>query len=78
MLADEWDVAADVWSVTSWNELARDGVDHERAALRDPDGDHGDPYVTQTLAQSQGPFVAVSDFMRAVPEQIRAWVRVRT
>jgi pyruvate dehydrogenase E1 component len=74
MLAEEWDVAADVWSVTSWNELARDGVDHERSALRDPDGEHGEPYVTQALAQSQGPFVAVSDFMRAVPEQIRAWV----
>ncbi|WP_299577004.1 pyruvate dehydrogenase (acetyl-transferring), homodimeric type [uncultured Williamsia sp.] len=74
MLADEWDVAADVWSVTSWNELAREGVDHERAVLRDPDGEHGDPYVTQALAQSLGPFVAVSDFMRAVPEQIRAWV----
>ncbi|GAA2070565.1 pyruvate dehydrogenase (acetyl-transferring), homodimeric type [Williamsia deligens] len=74
LLAEEWDVSADVWSVTSWNELARDGVAHERANLREPDGDHGQAYVTQALGQSEGPFVAVSDFMRAVPEQIRAWV----
>jgi pyruvate dehydrogenase E1 component len=78
MLAAEWDVAADVWSVTSWGELNRDGVAVERAKLRHPDRPPGVPYVTEVLskalADSAGPVVAVSDWMRAVPEQIRQWV----
>lgn len=74
MLADEWDVAADVWSVTSWGELNRDGVEAERERLRHPDRPDRVPYVTQALAKANGPFIAVSDWMRAVPEQIRPWV----
>jgi pyruvate dehydrogenase E1 component len=74
LLADEWDVAADVWSVTSWGELNRDGVAVERARLRHPDREPGVPYVTQALAEATGPVIAVSDWMRAVPEQIRPWV----
>ena len=45
LLADEWDVAADVWSVTSWNELNRDGVEIEKQRLRHPDRPAGTPYV---------------------------------
>jgi pyruvate dehydrogenase E1 component len=74
MLAAEWDVAADVWSVTSWGELNRDGVSVERARLRHPDQPAGTPYVTGVLADAAGPVIAVSDWMRAVPEQIRQWV----
>lgn len=74
MLAAEWDVAADVWSVTSWGELNRDGVAVDRARLRYPDRQAGVPYVTQALSDAVGPVVAVSDWMRAVPEQIRPWV----
>jgi len=74
MLAAEWDVAADVWSVTSWGELNRDGVSVEKARLRHPDRQAGVPYVTQALADAEGPVIAVSDWMRAVPEQIRPWV----
>jgi pyruvate dehydrogenase E1 component len=74
MLAAEWDVAADVWSVTSWGELNRDGVAVERARLRHPDQPAGTAYVTRALADAAGPVVAVSDWMRAVPEQIRQWV----
>jgi pyruvate dehydrogenase E1 component len=74
MLAAEWDVAADVWSVTSWGELNRDGVAVDRARLRHPDRPAGIPYVTQALSNATGPVVAVSDWMRAVPEQIRPWV----
>ncbi|OBH07128.1 MULTISPECIES: pyruvate dehydrogenase (acetyl-transferring), homodimeric type [unclassified Mycobacterium] len=74
MLAAEWDVAADVWSVTSWGELNRDGVGVERARLRHPDQPAATPYVTRALAGAEGPVVAVSDWMRAVPEQIRPWV----
>jgi pyruvate dehydrogenase E1 component len=74
LLAADWDVAADVWSVTSWGELNRDGVDIERAKLRHPDRDAPVPYVARALADATGPVVAVSDWMRAVPEQIRPWV----
>jgi pyruvate dehydrogenase E1 component len=74
MLAAEWDVAADVWSVTSWGELNRDGVSVEKAKLRHPDRPADVPYVTQALADAAGPVIAVSDWMRAVPEQIRPWV----
>ncbi|CAM5676549.1 pyruvate dehydrogenase (acetyl-transferring), homodimeric type [Mycolicibacterium aubagnense] len=74
MLSADWDVAADVWSVTSWGELNRDGVAIDRHALRHPDQQAGVPYVTAKLANTAGPVVAVSDWMRAVPEQIRPWV----
>ena len=74
MLAEHWDVAADVWSVTSWNELHRDGLAVEKALLRHPERAAAVPLVTQLLGNSAGPVVAVSDWMRAVPEQIRPWV----
>jgi len=74
MLAAEWDVAADVWSVTSWGELNRDGLAIEKEKLRYPDRPARVPYVTQVFADTRGPAVAVSDWMRAVPEQIRPWM----
>jgi pyruvate dehydrogenase E1 component len=74
LLAADWDVAADVWSVTSWGELNREGLDIEKETLRHPDHSPRVPYVKQALAGARGPVVAVSDWMRAVPEQIRPWV----
>ncbi|MDF2712682.1 MAG: pyruvate dehydrogenase, partial [Nonomuraea muscovyensis] len=74
MLAEKWDVAADVWSVTSWGELNRDGVALEKERLRYPDRQVGEAYVTKALANAAGPVVAVSDWMRGVPELIRPWV----
>nr|WP_245679485.1 pyruvate dehydrogenase (acetyl-transferring), homodimeric type [Actinomadura hibisca] len=74
LLAEDWGVAADVWSATSWNELARDAAATDRWNLLNPDAEPRTPYVTQKLADAQGPIVAVSDFMRAVPDQIAQWV----
>jgi len=74
LLGQDWDVAADVWSVTSWGELNRDGVAVEKQRLRHPDQPAATPYVTKALESTAGPVVAVSDWMRAVPEQIRPWV----
>ena len=74
LLAERWDVAADVWSVTSWGELNRDGLAVEKQLLRHPELEAPTPYVTQVLKKTAGPAVAVSDWMRAVPEQIRPWV----
>ena len=74
LLADEWGVAADLWSVTSWNELARDAIDAERDALLHPGDAVRTPFVTSQLEGVDGPIVAVSDFQRAVPLQIAQWV----
>ncbi|MGO1538255.1 MAG: pyruvate dehydrogenase (acetyl-transferring), homodimeric type [Leucobacter sp.] len=74
MLREEWDVAADVWSVTSWGELQRDGVAAEHHNFLHPEEDPKTPYLTDKLASAEGPVVAVSDWSTAVPEQIRAFV----
>jgi pyruvate dehydrogenase E1 component len=74
MLAEEWGVAADVWSVTSWNELARDAVAAEEWALLHPSEQAPVPYVTDKLKEAEGPFVAVSDYQRAVPYQLAKWI----
>lgn len=74
LLADDWGVAADVWSVTSWTELRRDGIAAEEHNFLNPDEQERVPYVTQKLSGSDGPFVAVTDFMHAVPDQIRQFV----
>ena len=74
LLLDDWGVAADVWSVTSWNELRRDGLDADRDALLDPASEPRVPWVTQVLRDRPGPVIAVSDYLRAVQDQIREWV----
>ncbi|WP_104178159.1 pyruvate dehydrogenase (acetyl-transferring), homodimeric type [Cryobacterium sp. Y50] len=74
LLADDWGVSADVWSVTSWTELRRDGLAAEEYNFLNPDNEPRIPYVTSKLEGAAGPFVAVSDFMHAVPDQIRQFV----
>jgi pyruvate dehydrogenase E1 component len=74
ILRDEWGVQADTWSVTSWNELARDAVAAEQWNLLNPGESPRTPYVSDKLADVAGPVVAVSDYMRAVPLQIARWV----
>ncbi|MFC7220583.1 pyruvate dehydrogenase (acetyl-transferring), homodimeric type [Streptomyces polyrhachis] len=74
MLAEEWGVKADVWSATSWNELRREAVDADRFNFLHPDEDKRVPYVTSKLADAPGPKVAVSDWMKSVPDQIARWV----
>lgn len=72
MLAADWGVAASVYSVTSWSELARDGIRADRAALLSPGSPEEVPFVTSVL--NSDATVAVSDFQRGVQEQIRAYV----
>ncbi|MFI1578811.1 pyruvate dehydrogenase (acetyl-transferring), homodimeric type [Embleya sp. NPDC020630] len=74
LLAQDWNVVADVWSVTSWNELRRDAVAAEEHNLLHPEAEPHIPYVTRVLDGRPGPVVAVSDWMRAVPDQISRWV----
>ncbi|GAA5184475.1 pyruvate dehydrogenase (acetyl-transferring), homodimeric type [Rugosimonospora acidiphila] len=74
LLAQDWGVAADVWSATSWTELRRDAEQTEEYNLLHPADDPKVPYVTSALVNEPGPVVAVSDFMRAVPDLIARWV----
>ncbi|WP_020422490.1 pyruvate dehydrogenase (acetyl-transferring), homodimeric type [Amycolatopsis sp. ATCC 39116] len=74
MLAEEWGVRAAVWSATSWSELRREAVEIDRDNLLHPGDSPRVPYVTQALSGATGPVVAVSDWMRAVPDLIRPWV----
>ncbi|MGZ5408314.1 MAG: transketolase-like TK C-terminal-containing protein, partial [Aeromicrobium sp.] len=74
ILEDEFGVHGDVWSVTSWNELARDAVETEKWNLNHPGEYSRIPYITRKLMESESVTVAVSDYMRAVPDQIARWV----
>jgi pyruvate dehydrogenase E1 component len=74
LLAQDWGVAADVWSATSWTELRRDAVRTEEFNLLHPAEEAQVPYVTTALTGQPGPVVAVSDFMRAVPDLIARWI----
>ena len=74
LLAEDWGVAAEAWSATSWTELRREALRCDEWNLLHPDEDHRVPYVTQALEGSAGPVVAVSDWIRAVPDQIARWV----
>jgi pyruvate dehydrogenase E1 component len=74
LLADAWSVQAEVWSVTSWVELHRDGLRCDEHHLMHP-GDAGRiAFVTRQLGDRSGPTIAVSDYQRAVQELIRPWV----
>lgn len=72
MLRDDWGIEAQVWSVTSFTELQRDAIACERASrLGEPTAE---PYVATALRGSQGPVIAATDYVRALPELIRAYV----
>jgi pyruvate dehydrogenase E1 component len=74
MLAEEHDVSADVWSATSYQQLRADALDSERWNRLHPEEPRREPFVAKTLAGIEGPVVAVSDSMKAVPDQIARWV----
>ena len=75
VLEKQYKVAADVWSVTSYKELNRDGLDCERYNLLHPGKEKKVPFVTQQLESAKdGVFVASSDYMKILPDSIRSWV----
>jgi len=74
LLEAEFGVPADVFSVTSFSELRREALDAERWNLLHPGQAPRTPYVQELLAGQSGPFVAATDYMRTVPDQIRQWV----
>ena len=75
LLLEDWDISADVYSVTSFTELRRDGLDCERLQLLNPaDTNPKKPYITSLLEQTQGPIVVSTDYMKTYGDQIRAFV----
>jgi pyruvate dehydrogenase E1 component len=73
MLEENYDVAADVWSITSYKELYRDGHAVERWNILHPSSEPKVPYVTSCLADAPGVFVAASDYVKALPDSISRW-----
>ena len=74
LLAEHHDVAADVWSVTGWKQLRDDAIDCERWNRLHPTEAPRAPYVTEQLGDAEGPVVAVSDWVKAVPDSIARFV----
>jgi len=74
LLATDWGVTAEVWSATSWTELRREGLSCDEWNLLHPEGPARVPYVTSALGDQPSPVVAVSDWIKAVPDQIARWV----
>ena len=74
LLESDFGILADVWSVTSFSELRRDGLEVERFNMLHPTEKPRVAYVAQQLSEKRGPVVASTDYLRAVPDQIRQWV----
>jgi pyruvate dehydrogenase E1 component len=74
LLAEDWGVAAEAWSATSWSELRREALACEEWNMLQPEAEQRVPYVAQVLDGHGGPVVAVSDWIRAVPDQIARWM----
>jgi pyruvate dehydrogenase E1 component len=74
ILREEYDVQVDVWAVTSYNELTRDGLNADRINLLNPEAKPQESYVSQVLSKRRGPVVSASDYMKNYANQIRKWV----
>ena len=74
LLSDDWNVAADVWSVTSFNELRREGLGAQRWNLLNPDQPLRSSIVERNLGARRGPVVATTDFIKAFADGIREFV----
>ncbi|STX38246.1 pyruvate dehydrogenase (acetyl-transferring), homodimeric type [Legionella feeleii] len=74
MLHDDFAVTADIWSVTSFNELRRDGLSAERHNRMHPNAKPQQSYVSQQLADRKGPVIAATDYMRLYADQIRPYI----
>lgn len=74
LLEKDWGVSADIWSVTSFTELRREGLDCERHNLLHPTAKAQVPYVTAQLAKTEGPIIASTDYMKLFSDQIRQFI----
>jgi pyruvate dehydrogenase E1 component len=74
ILAEQYKVHADVWSVTSYNELRRDALRVDRLNRLNPAEPEQVPYILQAIAGSEGPIIAATDYMKIVPDQLSPWL----
>ena len=74
LLEKDWNVSADVWSVTSFTELRREGMAVERWNRLHPDQEPKPCWIDRCLGATEGPVIAATDYMRTVPDLIRTWV----
>ena len=74
MLEKDWGVSADIWSVTSFTELRREGLDTERWNMLNPDKKAKPSYVEECLSKTEGPVIASTDYMKSFADQIRNFV----
>ncbi|OOZ41897.1 transketolase-like TK C-terminal-containing protein, partial [Solemya elarraichensis gill symbiont] len=74
LLQNDFGIAADVWSVTSFNELRRDGIDAERWNMLHPDEAPKRSYVEEQLSGTEGPVIAATDYIRTYADQIRPYI----
>ena len=77
ILAEKYNVASDVWSVTSYNELRRDALAAERWNRLHPDQPARVPYLLQAIKGADGPIIAASDYMKVVADQVAPWLSGR-
>ena len=74
LLEKDWDVSADIWSVTSFTELRRDGLDCERHNMLHPTGKSKTPFVSSLLEKTEGPIIASTDYMKLFADQVRPFM----
>ncbi len=74
LLEKEWNVSADIWSVTSFTELRREGLDTDRWNMLNPEKSQRIPYVTECLKNTEGPVIASTDYMKSFADQIRNFI----
>ena len=74
LLMKDFGIPTDVWSVTSFNELRRDALEVERWNQLHPDDEPRHSYIEQALGDRPGPYIAATDYMKIVPDQIERWV----
>jgi pyruvate dehydrogenase E1 component len=77
ILAERFGTAADVWSATSYLALRREAMEADRHNALHPEAEGRESWLSQTLGRTAGPIVAVSDYLRAVPDQIAPWLAGR-
>jgi len=77
MLAERYQIASDVWSATSYQQLRNDALSADRWNRLHPEAEPRKPRVRELLEGAQGPIIAATDFMKIVPDMIRPWISQR-
>jgi pyruvate dehydrogenase E1 component len=74
ILAERYQIATDVWSVTSYSELRKEGLEVERWNRMHPASEPRVPYIKQVMAHTHGPIIASSDYMKSIPDGLAPWI----